>query len=314
MRQVSTQKVACPLCASRVPMNPYFKNGADRIRKCPACSVAFVYPRASGSELLSQYSPKYFQERYESLQQSEYLNMESWQKKIALCLGRVNRLRGAKTGLLLDVGCGKGWFLETARERGWQVQGVELCAEVAKRTMERVQTQVHVGSIFDVALPSETFDLVTMFDVIEHLEAPIEALRICYRVLKPGGALALSTPNLRGLGCRLLGARAFAVWPDEHIIYFGPASMKRALHLADFVDIEIASREIYPENAATIISRLLGENGRHTAVLSAADPGVRSVKKLFRHNRILKGIRRALNEFFGAVPIGDELLAFGLKQ
>jgi 2-polyprenyl-3-methyl-5-hydroxy-6-metoxy-1,4-benzoquinol methylase len=314
MRQVSSQEVACPICAARVPRNPYFKNGADRIRKCPACSVAFVYPRVSGSELLSQYSPKYFQERYDSLQQSEYLNMESWQKKIALCLGRVNRLRGAKTGLLLDVGCGKGWFLETARERGWQVQGVELCAEVAKRTMERMQTQVHVGSIFDVALPSETFDLVTMFDVIEHLEAPIEALRICYRILKSGGALALSTPNLRGLGCRLLGARAFAVWPDEHIIYFGPASMKRALQLADFAEIEIASREIYPENAATIISCVLGENGGHTGVLNAADPGVRSVKKLFRHNRILKGIRRALNEFFGAVPIGDELLAFALKQ
>lgn len=313
MMQVSTQEVACPLCAASVAMNSHFKNGADRIRKCPACSVAFVFPRVSGSELLSQYSPNYFQERYDSLQQSEYLNMDSWQNKIALCLGRVNRLRGAKTGLLLDVGCGKGWFLETARERGWQIQGVELCAEVAKETMERVGTQVYIGNIFDVELPSETFDLITMFDVIEHLEAPIEALRICYRILRPGGALALSTPNLRGLGCRLLGARAFAVWPDEHIIYFGPASMKRALQLADFADIEIASREIYPENAATIISRLLGKKGGRTGVLNAADPGVRSVKKLFRHNRILKGLRRALNGFFGAVPIGDELLAFAVK-
>jgi 2-polyprenyl-3-methyl-5-hydroxy-6-metoxy-1,4-benzoquinol methylase len=263
---------------------------------------------------LSQYSPDYFQERYDSLQQSEYVNMQSWQKKIAMCLWRVDRLRGAKTGLLLDIGCGKGWFLEAARERGWQVQGVELCPEVAKTTMGRIGTQVHIGNIFGLELPSETFDLVTMFDVIEHLEAPIEALRICYRILKPGGVLALSTPNLRGLGCRLLGARAFAVWPDEHIIYFGPASMKRALQLADFTDIEIASREIYPENAAIIISRLLGQNGGHTGVLNAADPGVRSVKKLFRHNRILKGLRKAINGFFGAVPIGDELLAFALKQ
>jgi 2-polyprenyl-3-methyl-5-hydroxy-6-metoxy-1,4-benzoquinol methylase len=314
MKQVSNQEVACPICAARVPMSSHFKNGAGRIRKCSACSVGFVYPRLSGPKLLSQYSPSYFQEKYDSLQQSEYLNMQSWQNKIEMCLGWVDRLRGAKTGLLLDVGCGKGWFLEAARERGWQVQGVELCPEVAKRTMERVGTQVHIGSIFDVELPPETFDLVTMFDVIEHLEEPIEALRICYRILKPGGALALSTPNLRGLGCRLLGAKAFAVWPDEHIIYFGPASMKRALQLADFTDIEIASREIYPENAATIISLLLGKNGGHTGVLNAADPGVRSVKKLFRHNRILKGLRKALNGFFGVVPLGDELLAFALKQ
>ena len=107
--------------------------------------------------------------------------MQSWRAKITMCLARVNRLRGASTGLLLDVGCGKGWFLETARERGWRVEGVELAPERLIRTMERVSTQVHVGSIFDVELPSETFDLVTMYDVIEHLEAPLEALRVCYR-------------------------------------------------------------------------------------------------------------------------------------
>ena len=72
--------------------------------------------------------------------------------------------------------------------------------------------------------------------------------------------MAISTPNLRGLGCLLLGARAFAVWPDEHIFYFGPASMSRALRMAHFTDVEIATREIYPENAATVISRLLGKN------------------------------------------------------
>jgi 2-polyprenyl-3-methyl-5-hydroxy-6-metoxy-1,4-benzoquinol methylase len=315
MRQVSPQEVACPVCASGVPISSHFKNGADRIRKCPTCSVGFVYPRLSGPELLSQYSQDYFQEKgYDKLQESGYVNLQAWRAKMATCLGRVNRLRGAKTGLLLDVGCGKGWFLEAARERGWQVQGVELCAEVAKRTMERVGTQVYIGNIFDIELPSETFDLVTMFDVIEHLEAPVEALRICYRILKPGGVLAISTPNLRGLGCRLLGAKAFAVWPDEHIFYFGPASMKRALQLADFTDMEIASREIYPENAATIISRLLRQNGGHTAVANAADPGVRSVKKLFRNNLALKAFRNALNGFFATLPIGDELLAFATKR
>ena len=302
-------------------MRSHFKNGADRIRKCPACSVGFVYPRVSGSELFSQYSPDYFQKRYDDLQESKYVNMQSWQAKIALCLARVNRLRGVQAGVLLDVGCGKGGFLEAARERGWQVQGVELCAEVAKGTMERVGVQVYIGSVFDIELRSETFDLVTMFDVIEHLEEPVEALQICYRILKPGGALAISTPNLRGLGCRLLGAKAFAVWPDEHIFYFGPASMKRALQMADFTEVEIASREIYPENAATVISSFRGKNGGDTEVMDAghpggelADPGVRSVKTLFRNNAALKGFRTALNSLFAVLPLGDELLAFAIKR
>jgi SAM-dependent methyltransferase len=206
-------------------------------------------------------------------------------------------------------------FLEAARDRGWQVEGLELCAEVARNTMERVRTQVYSGSIFDIELPSETFDLVTMFDVIEHLETPIEALRICYRILKPGGALAISTPNLRGLGCRLLGANAFAVWPDEHIFYFGPTSLRRALRLADFTDTQIASREIYPENAAAILSRLLGKNGNgRPGAANVVDPGVRPVKKLFRNNSALKAVRAAVNGLFSTLPLGDELLAFTIKR
>jgi 2-polyprenyl-3-methyl-5-hydroxy-6-metoxy-1,4-benzoquinol methylase len=265
---------------------------------------------------LSQYAPKYFKDKgYDNFEESQYVNMHSWRAKIDMCLGRVKRLRGAQTGLLLDVGCGRGWFLEAARDRGWQVQGLELCAEVAKSTMERVGTQVYTGSIFDTELPPETFDLVTMFDVIEHLETPIEALRICYRILKPGGALAISTPNLGGIGCRLLGANAFAMWPDEHIFYFGPASIRRALRLAHFTDMEIASREIYPENATAILARLLGKNGNgHIGAANAADPGVRPVKKLFRNNSALKALRGAFNGLFAAVPIGDELLAFAIKK
>src|ERR1700722_2181916 len=314
MKQVRTLEVACPICGASVPMISHFKNGADRIRMCPACSVGFVYPRASGSELLSQYSQEYFEGRYDSLQQSGYINMKSWKNKVTTCLERVDRLRGAGAGLLLDVGCGKGWFLEAARERGWQVQGAELCAEVAQTTMERVGTQVYMGSLFDIDLPAETFDLVTMFDVIEHLETPIEALRICYRILKPGGALAISTPNLRGLGCFFLGAKAFAVWPDEHIFYFGPASIKRALRMADFAEVQIASREIYPENAATLFCRLFVKDHGHGVRVNTNGPGVRSAKRMLRASPVLRGLRTAINGFFGALPIGDELLAFALKR
>lgn len=317
MRPDGIQEVACPLCSALVALRPHFGNGADRIRRCPACFVGFVYPRLAGPALLSQYSPDYFQEKgYDHLRESDYVNMHSWRAKITMCLKRVQRLRKADAGLLLDVGCGKGWFLEAARERGWRVQGVELCAEAAQATRERVKTQVYAGSIFDVdaELPSETFDLVTMFDVIEHLEAPLEALRICHRILKPGGVLAISTPNLRGLGCRLLGAKAFALWPDEHIFYFGPVSLKRALQFADFTDMEIASREIYPENAAAVMARVLGKNGGASGVAAKADPGVRSVKKVFRNNPALRGLRAGLNRLFAAFPIGDELLAFTVKR
>jgi 2-polyprenyl-3-methyl-5-hydroxy-6-metoxy-1,4-benzoquinol methylase len=273
----------------------------------------FVFPRDSGDQLLSRYSPAYFHEKYDLNRQSEYLNMKSWNRKAALCLDRVEKLRGGQTGLLLDLGCGRGWFLEAARKRGWSVRGLELCPEIAKHTMEQLGEQVYIGSLFDTPLPSTTFDLVTMFDVIEHLESPVGALQICHRILKPGGALVLSTPNFRGLGCRLLGAKAFGIWPDEHIVYFGPASIRQALWLAEFTRIEIASREIYPENVATLISRLLGRNGGGTGGVGGSKEEVWSVKRPFRNSMILRGCRAVANWIFAAIPIGDELLAFAVK-
>jgi 2-polyprenyl-3-methyl-5-hydroxy-6-metoxy-1,4-benzoquinol methylase len=311
---VSTSEAVCPICREHVVLEPQFRNGADRIRKCRACSAAFVHPRPNGPELLSQYSPHYFRAKYESLRESGYLSMDAWREKTDLCFARVSKLRGGKPGLMMDFGCGKGWLLEAARDRGWQVQGLELCPEVAKEVMERVGTHIYTGSIFDVALPSETFDLVTMFDVIEHLEQPLEALLICHRILKPGGVLVISTPNLSGIGCRLLGARAFGMWPDEHIVYFGPAAMNRALRLARFANVEISSRAVYPENVAAILSRLQERNNKQAEITNEVRDETRSIKELFRNNVVLRGLRTTLNRFFAAVPIGDELLAFAVKQ
>lgn len=309
-----TLAAACPLCGAQGPMEPYFAIGAPRIRHCRDCSLAFVYPRLSGLELESQYSPRYFEEKYDHLRQSEYVNMEAWPKKVSFLLGQVSKFRRGKKGLLLDLGCGKGWFLEAARERGWQVRGLELCPEVAKETEERIGAQIYRGSIFDVGLPEETFDVVTMLDTIEHLETPVEALRICHRILKPGGVLMLTTPNLRGLGCRMLGSRAYAVWPDEHIVYFGPSSIRRALISARFDRVNVSSREVYPENAASMAAAFLQKKERSTDCASVSNPAVVEMKLRVRRSRLLRGLRSAANMFFSIVPLGDDLTAVAFKR
>ena len=309
-----TMQTACPICGSPVAVLPYFRNGAERVRKCSGCSGGFVFPRHSATELLDQYTAKYFAEKYDNLRRSAYVNMFSWENKIAACLDQVDKLRRGRKGLLLDVGCGAGWFLESAAKRGWQTNGVEPCAEIALQTMNRIGTQIHIGGISQINLQSEQFDLVTMFDVIEHLDAPVEALQTCYRILKQDGVLVISTPNFGGLGCRLLGARAFGIWPDEHIVYFSPAALTQALRTAQFGAIRISSREIYPENVMKIVSGMVGNsrsNGR-----TDKEPGseIWSLKRLFRNNPVFRSFRIAMNRFFRVVPIGDELLAFAVKR
>jgi len=234
-------------------------------------------------------------------------------RKQGFFLQQAGRLFGKRTGSVLDIGCGTGRFLEFAQTHGWQIAGLELCAGVGRETASRLRAQVYLGSVFDVELPKEKFDLVTMFDCIEHLEDPLRALTICHRTLKPGGVLAITTPNFKGIGRLLLGPQAFAIWPDTHIVYFMPRSLRFALRQVNFDHIKIASREIYPENVATIVARLRGIKANYTSEVNADERAVWSVKEPFRNNVILRGARLALNRLFAAVPVGDELLAFATK-
>lgn len=308
------RELTCPLCGVNAEMPSYFKKGEERLKLCPSCSVVFVYPRSSGTELVKQYSRAYFEQNYESTLRLEYVNPLAADRKQSFFLEQAAKVTGKRAGSVLDIGCGTGRFLEFAKTQGWETTGLELCAEVGRETAARLGTQVYLGSVFDAELPKESFDVVTMFDCVEHLEDPVRALAICRRVLKPGGVLIITTPNFQGVGRLMLGPQAYGIWPDTHIIYFGPRSLRFALRQAKFDRIKTSSREIYPENVATILAHLRGRKGNYSGEVNVAEPAVWSIKKRFRNNSVLRGFRIALNTFFGAVPIGDDLFAFAVKR
>jgi 2-polyprenyl-3-methyl-5-hydroxy-6-metoxy-1,4-benzoquinol methylase len=307
-------QLTCPICGITGEMPSYFKHGEPRLRLCRTCSVVFVHPRNSGSELLKQYSSEYFEKNYESTHRFEYVNPSAEIRKQNFFLQGAAKLAGNPAGSVLDVGCGTGRFLEFARSQGWDVTGLELCAEVGRETAARLNCTVHLSSVFDAELPKETFDVVTMFDCIEHLEDPVKALEICRQALKPGGVLVVTTPNFQGIGRLMLGTGAVGIWPDTHIVYFRPRSLRFALRQAKFDYVKTSSREMYPENVATIVGHLRGGKRNYTGEVNADEPAVWSIKKQFRGSRILRGARSALNAFFSAVPIGDDLFAFAVKR
>jgi len=138
---------------------------------------------------------------------------------------------------VLDIGCGFGETLGYHRARGCDVYGVEADENIL-RVAERCGYNVHAG-LFDPSLyEADFFDYVTMDQVIEHVNDPVETLRGVEKVLKPGGTLVLSTPNAEGLGARILGHR----WVNWHIPYhqhfFSRASMLAA---AEKAGLELSS-------------------------------------------------------------------------
>jgi 2-polyprenyl-3-methyl-5-hydroxy-6-metoxy-1,4-benzoquinol methylase len=144
--------------------------------------------------------------------------------------------RHEQSGRLLDVGCHTGIFLDVARRAGWETCGVEPSRWSAERARARGLTVVH-STLAEADFPEGSFDVVTMWDVIEHLADPYQELLRAQRLLRPNGLLALSTMNVDAWFPRLLGRR----WPwymQMHLYYFTPKTLRQMLERAGFRMVE----------------------------------------------------------------------------
>ena len=130
-------------------------------------------------------------------------------------------------GRILDVGCASGLFLQCAFAAGWQVTGVELSNQLCEKAREVLgpNATVHCSPLQSAPLPPASFDVITLWDLLEHVRNPTHFLKLCASLLKPGGYLFANVPNLDSLQSRLFRSR----WPlllPEHLNYFTPHSLR----------------------------------------------------------------------------------------
>jgi 2-polyprenyl-3-methyl-5-hydroxy-6-metoxy-1,4-benzoquinol methylase len=125
---------------------------------------------------------------------------------------------------LLDIGCGTGWFLQAAKERGYAVSGFEFSAALARFTAETVGCKVYDSQL--AAIPPG-FDIATLFDVIEHVPNPVQTLKAVRATLKPGGIVLVFCPNFDSVAIRAAGADSNLVMPTRHLSYFTRSSVEK---------------------------------------------------------------------------------------
>jgi len=147
------------------------------------------------------------------------------------CDQDIRSLEGPPRGLLLDLGCGSGWYLELMRALGWTVRGVErdpIAAQIARaRGLDVVESPIE-----DAPLPDDTFDVVTLSHVIEHVIDPMRVLAIARRFLKRGGAMIIITPNAESWGHRKFGRAWFHLDPPRHLHLFSPTNLAECVERA----------------------------------------------------------------------------------
>jgi SAM-dependent methyltransferase len=129
-------------------------------------------------------------------------------------------LRQRNRGCLLDVGCGTGETLRTMRDLGWAVEGLDT-DPVAVQRGQALGLPIQRGSLRECSYPSNQFDAITMFHVIEHLHDPLFDLQQAYRLLKKGGLLVVVTPNVASLGHRFFQRDWIHLDPPRHLHIFG---------------------------------------------------------------------------------------------
>ena len=199
--------------------------------RCGACGLLFVWPLPSDN--LSIYSQSYFAGAEQGFGYVDYdqdkAAMASTFEKYLDLLAQAHPDQGS----LLDVGAATGFFLELARRRQWKTCGVEP-SDYATRVARHKGLDVHCGVLEDLSLPEVSFDVITMWDVIEHVTDPRKSLTKAFAMLAPGGTLALNTPDSASLLARLLGLRWHLVVPPEHLILFSRKSLELLLKQAGF--------------------------------------------------------------------------------
>jgi 2-polyprenyl-3-methyl-5-hydroxy-6-metoxy-1,4-benzoquinol methylase len=140
---------------------------------------------------------------------------------------------------LLDIGCATGFSLEVARELGWRAQGVEISEFACNFARKNLGLDVFCGLLANADLEPESFDVVTMWDYIEHCPDPAQEIKKASSLLKPGGVLALTTPNIASVPARVWRSRWMGIKQGEHLYYFTPETMERLLAKSHFETVRL---------------------------------------------------------------------------
>ncbi len=177
-------------------------------------------------------------------------------------------------GRLLDVGAGSGWLVEHMCAQGWQAEGLDFDTRSVDAARARGLV-MHAGGLPEQGFAEGSFDAVTMSHSIEHVHDPVAWLAEVRRVLRPGGRLALATPNTRSYGHQVFGEHWFALDPPRHLHLFNPGAMAIALRAAGFARFRI-STSIRDANGTFIAGRAIRARGRFD--MTAPQPAAEKVR------------------------------------
>lgn len=230
--------VDCPLCGSNRYTTIFVKQGFTFVR-CSVCRLVYSNPQVDESVVTEEYRAGGSNDIWVDVLTSPR-QLELDRVKFAEILERLELFRGGAR--LLDVGCSIGLFLQLARERGWQGTGIEFGGRARAYARDELGLDVVDVPLERANFPDASFDVVALLSVLEHLNEPRAMLAEARRVLRPGGALYVVTPNVESFACRVLHERAATFDGRNHLVYFSAETLSDILAREGFEPLEVSTR------------------------------------------------------------------------
>lgn len=227
--QTDLETVSCPLCGSAPGITLRQDFDPFRVVTCNGCGLVFLSPRLTESAILKLYAEEaYYVSEVAGRGYDEYLEVRpNWLRTFTRRLDEIGKYQ--KPGKVLDIGCGPGFFLEAAQAKGYDAYGLDPSDYIVRVAREKFGDRIQHGVIETAVYPAEEFDLVVAFDTFEHIYHPLAWLKAVRRVLKPGGLLAITTPDPSSMLAKLSGKHWVSFKLPEHVYYWSPPTIRRAL-------------------------------------------------------------------------------------
>lgn len=206
----------------------------EQVVRCETCDLVYLNPRLKSDLIIDSYADGDDQ----SFIDQDPMRVRTFTKALK-DLARKHQIPLNKKTQVLDIGCAGGAFLQAARSLGLSTVGIEPNRWLSQYAKTTHKLDVRPGVLADHHFPDSSFDLITLWDVIEHVPNPNAELTEIYRILKPGGILVINYPDYDSLPARLLG-RKWPFWLSVHLTYYTPATIRKQLEKASFEILSLA--------------------------------------------------------------------------
>lgn len=271
--------------------------------KCSNCSLVYAIRIPSDEELNKHYST------YNRGRNVSPLTINRYEELLLI----LDNKSGSKK--ILDVGCGSGFFLETASRMGWNATGTEY-DDFSVNLCKSKGLYVIKGSIEDIKLEKGSYDAITSFEVIEHLSTPSSHLSTLFSLLKPGGTLYITTPNFNAVTKRLFKSNWSVISYPEHLTYFTPKTLNTTLKSVGFIKLKLVSDGISVDRFVNLISRKQinsENNSANTASSRTISLSNETVRQASQKYWLIKNLRKLADTTLNQTGSGEFLKGFYQK-